>query len=62
MPGTKTLALPGGDNWDVGLTYMFAEQVLLDGMEVGLAGLHAGQAALRAARSLDGGLSLSLQV
>ena len=30
-------------------------------MEVGLAGLLAGQAALRDARSLDGGLCLSLQ-
>ena len=55
------LALPGGDNWDVGLTFMLAEQVLLDGIEVGLAGLRAGQAALQAVRSLDGGLCLSLQ-
>ena len=55
------LALPEGDNWDVGLTFMLAEQVLLDGMEVGLAGLHAGQPALRAARSFVGGLCLSLQ-
>ena len=37
------------------------KQVLLDGMEVGLAGLLAGQAALRTARSLDGGLCLFLQ-
>ena len=37
------------------------KQVLLDGMEVGLAELLAGQEALRAARSLDGGLCLSLQ-
>ena len=40
---------------------MLAEQVLLDDLEVGLAGLRAGQAALRAARSLDGGLCISLQ-